>query len=117
MFDTLLTSIVKNFGDFALETICEVLYSSAFINAFLQLVFTISFVKLGIAIFRKEPLEGQLGFFLVWLLITPIDKKPLFYTVINVATTSLAKLSQTATMKILHYVPLLVQVKSTLEKL
>lgn len=101
MFDTLLTSAVKDFGDLVLETFTDVLYASAFVNAIIQLFLISQIVALGVSIYRRNFTVQKLYFLGIMLCLAPINKKPLYYVVVNSMTTILTSLTQDATFKVL----------------
>lgn len=88
MNETLFSDLVKEWGDFVLEQMTSTLYSSDLVNIFLYFIFVAAFIRLGRALVKKEDLLRSSQIFICWFLILPVERKPVFYHLLNTASTA-----------------------------
>ncbi len=96
MNETLLTDLVLQWGDALMKNITETLYSSALINLVIYLVFVFVFVMMGRAFANGQDFLHYGRYFIAWMLIFPVEQKPVFYHIVNTGSVAISHLMQRA---------------------
>ena len=101
MNETVLSDLVKEWGDFLLIELTSKLYQSWLVNVFLYFVFILAFIRIGRSLASGEGVLSSFQVFICWFLILPVDKKPVFYHLLNTVSTSASFLIQKSMFEIL----------------
>ena len=88
--ETVLSRMVKDFGDYVMRVIMEDLYGSGLAHLVILIGGTIAFVSLGFSLHKSESPRRAVIFFVAWLLCLPVGGRPLAYALVNGLGTSLA---------------------------
>ena len=100
--ETVLSRMVKDFGDYVMRVIMEDLYGSGLAHLIVLIGGTIAFVSLGFSLHKGESPRRAVVFFVAWLCCLPVGGKPLAYAVVNGVGTSLAYQLQKTSVKVLE---------------
>ena len=99
--DTALASFVRDFGDSVLAVMTEHLYHSPIVGLVFYLTAVAMLIVTALSIHKGEVSRYVITFWVGWLLIQPIDKKPAVYTIINTITSQVALELQVITHKLM----------------
>jgi hypothetical protein len=100
--ETVLSRMVKDFGDYVMQAIMNDLYGSGLASVVVLVGGTIAFVSLGFSLHRGEPPRRAFAFFFAWVCCLPVGGKPLGYVVVNGMGTALAYQLQKTSVKVLE---------------
>lgn len=100
--ETVLSRMVKDFGDYVMRVIMEDLYGSGLAHLIVLIGGTVAFVSLGFSLHKGEPPRRAIIFFVAWLCCLPVGGKPLAYSVANGLGNSLAYQLQKTSVKVLE---------------
>jgi hypothetical protein len=100
--ETVLSRMVKDFGDYVMRVIMEDLYGSGMAQLVILIGGTIAFVSLGFSLHKGESPRRATVFFVAWLCCLPVGGKPLAFGLVNGLGTSLAYQLQKTSLKVLE---------------
>lgn len=103
IYDTILSKMVKDFGDIVMVAITQDLYGSGIAKLIVFVFGTAAFLNIAYCLHKKEPPVKAIMFFVAWICCLPIQGKPLAYVMVNGLGTSLAHQLQKTGLKILGY--------------
>jgi hypothetical protein len=99
--ETVLSKMVKEFGDVVMGTITQDLYGSGLVYLIVFVGGTAALLSFAFSLHKKEAPIKALMFFAAWAACLPVGGRPLAYTVVNGLGTSLAYQLQKTSLKIL----------------
>ena len=100
--ETVLSRMVKDFGDYVMRAIMEDLYGSGLAHLVVLIGGTLAFISLGFSLHRGESPRRALAFFFAWFCCLPVGGKPLGYAVVNGIGSALAYQLQKTSVKVLE---------------
>lgn len=99
--DTALARFVRDFGDSVLSVMTEHLYQSPIVSLLFYLSGVAMLIYTAISIHRGQLSKYVTTFWIGWLLVQPINKKPAVYTIVNTITSNVALELQVITHKLM----------------
>jgi hypothetical protein len=99
--ETVLSRMVKDFGDQVMTTITHDLYGSGLVYLLVFGGGTAALLSLAFSLHKREAPVKALMFFAAWFACLPVGGRPLAYAVVNGLGTSLAYQLQKSSLKIL----------------
>lgn len=100
--ETVLSHMVKDFGDYVMRVVMEDLYGSGIAHLLVLVGATIAFISLGFSLHRGSSPRRAVIFFIAWICCLPIGGKPFAYAVVNGIGTALAYQLQKTSVKVLE---------------
>lgn len=100
--ETVLSRMVKDFGDYVMRVVMEDLYGSGLAHLIILIGGTAAFVSLDFSLHRGESPRRAFIFFVAWICCLPVGGKPVAYALVNGLGTSLAYQLQKTSVKVLE---------------
>jgi hypothetical protein len=100
--ETVLSRMVKDFGDYVMRAIMEDLYGSGLAHLVVLIGGTLAFISLGFSLHRGETPRRAFAFFVAWFCCLPVGGKPLGYALVNGIGTTLAYQLQKTSVRVLE---------------